>query len=152
MEQKLTLFKKWHLTLERNFVLHFPRSNIPGLSAKYFVLFIHKLPDKGQTHLLSNLCMATAQPKTSQLLCSLSYSSLGWNLQGCRVNTEQNEDLTPASAQVTKTLTKRLTVSLHDIAMYSMQHLYCKPNHFGLVTRSFCHGKFVKTKDELWWI
>ena len=63
-ELKFAVFDKWLWPLERNFILYLLCPNIPRLTEKYmyFVLFIHKLPDEGQTWPLTDLQAATKCP------------------------------------------------------------------------------------------
>ena len=63
-ELKFAVFDKWLWPLEWNFILYLLCPNIPRLTEKYmyFVLFIHKLPDEGQTWPLTDLQAATKCP------------------------------------------------------------------------------------------
>ena len=84
----------------RNLILYLLCLNFPRLSEKYFILFIHKLPDEGQTLLLSDLHMARTQPKTSHLHHLLSYFKLKLTKSPCGKSAEQNKQLTLASAYI----------------------------------------------------
>jgi len=150
-EWKFAVFDKWLWILEQNFVAHFLCPNIPRLSVKYFILFIYKLLVKGRTRALRDLCAATMQPKTSQLLLLLSYSKLKLMRLWCSNSTEQNKQLTLPSAQACRysILTKRLTVSSHDTAKYATSI----PQAKSLWTRMslFCqHGIQVTCLHHSW--
>ena len=70
---KFAMFDKWLQTFEWNFILHFLCLNIPRPSEKYFVLFIHKLWDKGRTGPLGGL------KPCSSFAC---LAMLSWNSRG----------------------------------------------------------------------